>query len=212
MVSCAHDQQLVSISIQPNDEIFGSGDIPVPLDAGLSVQLRALGTYIHPPVTKDITNQVTWATDDPQMVTVNSTGLITATGGACGKTLITATVNTNSSAGNRTSSGAIVTATMTAEVVCFSSSGGGAGPFILQVFVSGTGSVSSSPAGINSCTGTTGTCSALFNSGTSIALTAAPIAPATTVVWGPGCTPNSANPLVCDLTLGANTQITATFQ
>ena len=24
------------------------------------MQLRALGTYIHPPVTKDITNQVTW--------------------------------------------------------------------------------------------------------------------------------------------------------
>src|SRR5579864_1127445 len=93
-LSCAHDQQLVGITIQPDTETFGASNIPVPDDAGSSVQLRALGHYIHPPVTKDITNEVVWGSDDPQMVIVNSTGLVTATGGACGTTLISATVTT----------------------------------------------------------------------------------------------------------------------
>jgi hypothetical protein len=117
--SCGHDQQLVSISIQPETETFGAANIPVSADAGLNVQLKAMGTYIHPPVTKDITNQVTWFSNTPQMVTVSSTGLITATGNACGGTLISATVTTNNSAGNLPSKGALVTSVMTANVVCF---------------------------------------------------------------------------------------------
>jgi hypothetical protein len=116
--SCGHDQQLVSITIQPATETFGATNIPVFADAGLSVQLKALGHYIHPPVTKDITSQVTWDSNDIQMVTVNSTGLITATGKTCGGTLISATVNTNSSVGNLHSAGAIVTSFMQANVVC----------------------------------------------------------------------------------------------
>jgi hypothetical protein len=116
---CGHDQQLVSIAIQPDTETFGATNIPVSADAGLNVQLKALGTYVHPPVTKDITSQVTWASNTEQMVTVNSAGVITATGEACGSALISATVTTNSSAGNLSSSGAIVTGSMTASVVCF---------------------------------------------------------------------------------------------
>jgi len=76
--SCGHGQQLVSIGIQPAIETFGAANIPVIDNAGAAVQLRALGTYIHPPVTKDITNQVTWASNDTQMFTVSSTGLYTA--------------------------------------------------------------------------------------------------------------------------------------
>jgi hypothetical protein len=117
--SCGHDQQLVSISIDPATQTFGAANIPVSADAGLNVQLRALGSYIHPPVTKDITNQVIWASNTPQMVTVNSTGVLTATGLACGNALVSATVKTNSSAGGLSSSGAIVTGSMTANVVCF---------------------------------------------------------------------------------------------
>ncbi len=120
--SCGHPQQLVSIAIQPAVETFGSATTPVIDDSGLNVQLQALGSYIHPPVTKDITDQVTWASNTPQMVTVSSTGVITATGQACGGTLITATVTTNKSIGNITSSGAAVIGTMTANVVCFTSS------------------------------------------------------------------------------------------
>jgi hypothetical protein len=116
--SCGHDQQLVGIDIQPTTEVFGSPTTPVSADAGLNVQLRALGSFIHPPVTKDITNQVTWSSNTPQMVTVNSTGLITATGDACGGTIISATVTKNSSDGGISSAGAVVTGNMTASVVC----------------------------------------------------------------------------------------------
>src|SRR5690348_15202792 len=70
--SCGRDQQLVSIQIQPTTETFGDASTPVARDAGLQVQLRAMGSYIHPPVTKDITNQVTWTSNTPQMMTVDS--------------------------------------------------------------------------------------------------------------------------------------------
>jgi Bacterial Ig-like domain (group 2) len=120
LTSCAHEQQLVSISVQPQTETFGAANIPVSANAGATVQLRAIGNYIHPPVSKDITNQVVWSSNTPDMVTVDaSTGLITVTGQACGDTLISATVTTNHSIGNVGSSGAIVTGTMTASVVCF---------------------------------------------------------------------------------------------
>ena len=117
--SCGHEQELVSITIQPAVETYGATNIPVRDDTGPSVQLKALGNYIHPPVTKDITDQVTWASNTPQMVTVSSTGVITPTGEACGGALITATVTTNKSIGNISSSGAAVIGTMTANVVCF---------------------------------------------------------------------------------------------
>jgi hypothetical protein len=122
MPGCGHDQQLTDIAIQPAVETFGAANVPVIANAGSTVQLKALGSYIHPPVTKDITSQVTWASSDTQMVTVNSTGLLTATGLACGSTLVSATVNTNKSAGNISSSGAIVIGYMTANVVCFTGS------------------------------------------------------------------------------------------
>jgi hypothetical protein len=120
LASCGHEQQLVSISVQPQTEVFGAANIPVSANAGATVQLRAIGNYIHPPVSKDVTNQVVWSSNTPDMVTVDAaTGLITATGLACGDTLISATVTTNHSIGNVSSSGAIVTGTMTASVVCF---------------------------------------------------------------------------------------------
>ncbi len=121
---CGSSQQLVGITIEPSTETFGSASTPVQEDAGLNVQLRALGTYVHPPATKDITNQVTWVSNTPQMVTVTSTGLITATGQACGNTLISATVIKNSTDAGLSSPGAVVTGNMTANVTCFTGTGG----------------------------------------------------------------------------------------
>lgn len=118
MLSCGHDQQLVSITVVPAVENFGATNIPVPDDAGLNVQLRALGSYIHPPVTKDITSQVTWTSNTPQMVKVDANGVITATGLACGGTIISATIVTNHSDGAISSTGALVTGSMTANVIC----------------------------------------------------------------------------------------------
>src|SRR5579864_5198632 len=118
LLSCGHDPQLVSINVVPSVETFGAATIPVSQDAGLNVQLRALGSYIHPPVTKDITSQVTWTSNTPQMVTVDANGVITATGLACGGTIISATIVTNHSDAAISSTGALVTGSMTANVIC----------------------------------------------------------------------------------------------
>jgi hypothetical protein len=112
LAGCGHDQQLTSITVQPNTEDFGFPD------PSLHVQLRALGHYIHPPVTKDITDQVTWATNTPDVATVSATGLLAPGGFACGDAQITATVRTNHSTADRPSSGAIITGSMTATVEC----------------------------------------------------------------------------------------------
>jgi hypothetical protein len=174
---CGDPQTLQSITIQPGTETVGASNIPVSQDAGSQVQLRALGTYLHPPVTKDITNQVTWSSNTPQMFTVNSTGLLTATGLSCGGTLVSATVQTNSDPSGVSSSGAVVTGYMTANVTCFTSttSGGSTGPTVTVAFGgTGAGTVSSQPAGIN-CASTGGPCVGTFATGTTIVLTATPI-------------------------------------
>lgn len=206
--SCGRDQQLVSIQIQPAVENFGATNMPVPEDAGLQVQLRALGTYIHPPVTKDITDEVTWTSNTPQMVTTNSTGLITATGGTCGATLVSATVNTNTSDGGITSKGAVVTGYMTANVICYSGGGTGAGPALTLTFAgNGTGTVTSSPSGL-SCT-SPGPCVAEFVDGTGVTLTATPTGSSSSATWT-GCpVPTSTN--VCTFAIETNTTVTANF-
>ena len=160
--SCGRDQQLTSIQIQPITETFGNSSTPPSGDAGLQVQLRALGTYIHPPVTKDITNQVTWNSNTPQMMTVDANGLVTVTGVTCGSTLISATVNTGKSSGGISSSGALVTGYMTGNVICETGTGGGGGGSGASITVNflgtGTGTISSSPTGL-SCASSAGSCS-----------------------------------------------------
>jgi List-Bact-rpt repeat protein/Big-like domain-containing protein len=200
LTSCAHEQQLTSINLQPKTETFGAANIPVSADAGSSVQLRALGSYIHPPVTKDITNQVTWDSNTQDVVTVNSAGLLTATGLACGNALVSATVTTNKSIGNVSSTGAIVTGFMTANVVCFT----GAGPTLTVTFAgTGSGSITSSPAGLGCAT----TCSASFASGTAVTLTATPNG-STFGGWA-GC--DSVSGQQCTVNLNSNRTVTVTF-
>src|SRR3989442_7277872 len=119
-LSCAHDQQLVSITIQPDVATFGASNIPPIQDAGLSRQLRALGNYIHPPVTKDITDQVTWGSDTPDLVTVTSTGLIVVTSnGGGGGSLILATRKTKNNDRDASPARGIVTWVLTAKAPCF---------------------------------------------------------------------------------------------
>jgi len=196
--SCAHEQQLTSIAVQPIIQTFGAADIPVSADAGLNVQLRALGTFIHPPVTKDITDQVIWNSNTPDMVTVTPAGLLVVTGVACGSALVSATVTTNKSSGNLDSSGAIVTGNMTANVVCF-----GSGPTLTVNFAgTGSGTVTSSPSGLSCAT----TCSAHFTSGT-VTLTATPNG-STFGGWS-GC--DSISGQACTVDLTSDRTVTATF-
>src|SRR6266567_3051529 len=202
MLSCAHDQQLVGITIRPEVENFGSAD------PALNVQLRAIGNYIHPPVSKDITDQVTWASDTPNMVIVTSTGLLSPAGFACGNALVSATITTNHSVGNRSSSGAIISSSMTANVACLSTTG----PILTVTFPgTGTGNVTSSPAGLT-CPSTAGPCSQSFVSGIPIQLTATPTGSSVFVGWG-GCDSTSGPGLtMCNInSLTANRAVTATF-
>jgi hypothetical protein len=202
--SCGHSQQLVSIQIQPVTETIGTSTTPIIDATGAQVQLRALGSYIHPPVTKDVTTQATWFSNTPQMFSVNSTGLLTATGLACGATLVSATVNTNSSDGGISSSGAVVTGYMTAEVVCFT----GTGPTVTVDFAgTGSGTISSSPPGLG-CSSTAGSsCTGSFPTGSSVTLTA--VANGTFGGWA-GC--SIAAGTTCTLqNLTNNVTVTVTF-
>jgi hypothetical protein len=85
LTSCGTTPSLTSITISPSTMNFGG--------AGLTTQLTATGSYTHPghaAETKDITNQVTWASATPQCVTVNSTGLITSGGDVCSNIIVSA--------------------------------------------------------------------------------------------------------------------------
>jgi hypothetical protein len=207
--SCGHSQELVSIQIQPSVQTVGTSNTPVIEDAGAQVQLRALGTYIHPPVTKDITDQVTWASNTPQMFTVNSTGLLTATGESCGGTLVSATVTTNNTPDGLSSSGAIITGYMTANVTCFSGTGTGAGPALAVTFGgAGAGDISSSPGGL-SCASSAGVCTSQFPVGTVVTITATPSGSSTFGSWTGCSTAPNVNP--CMVTLETNTFLTVTF-
>jgi hypothetical protein len=204
--SCGNKQELTSISIQPGVETFGASNIPVVDDTGLNVQLRALGTYVHPPVTKDITDQVVWASNTPQMVTVTSTGLITVTGNSCGGTLISATVQTNADTGGLSASGAIVTGYMTANVVCFTGAGGGGEPTLTLGFAgTGTGTVTVSPSNF-SCATTDVSCITSFPSGTTVTVSATPVGSSSFGGFAGGCTGTT-----CTILLQSDTAVTATF-
>jgi len=201
-LSCSSGQQLVSINIQPATETFGSSTTPVNLDAGSSVQLRALGGYTHPPATKDVTDQVTWASNTPSLSTVSPTGLLVATGQACGNALISATVTRNTTDGGLTSPGALVTGYMTASVICFT----GGGPTVTADFAgTGTGTISSSPIGLGCAT----TCTATFALGTTVTITAAPTGLSTFGGWA-GCDTVS-GPVCVVRNLTNNITVTITF-
>lgn len=93
-LSCGHDQKLVSITVLPQG---------ASITGNPTVQFTALGHYIHPPVTKDITTQVIWKSDSPTIITFNFNpgdppGLATPTGLGCGTNLgISAKVYSNPS-------------------------------------------------------------------------------------------------------------------
>jgi hypothetical protein len=94
--SCGHDQKLVSIQVTPNPVVFEG--------VGAQIQFTALGTYIHPPETKDITNQVQWRIDVSYLATVNSSGVAIATS-VCGAGNVIASVYSDPS---NPSSGSVI--------------------------------------------------------------------------------------------------------
>lgn len=197
--SCAREQQLVGITIQPGTATFGAPD------PNAQIVFTALGSYIHPPETKDLTSQVTWKSDVPQLLDVNAGVVSPAVGGGCGIVDISASYTKGSSPGGNLIMGyATVTIQNPAIAAC---PGGSATQGSVIVTLSGAGTVVSVPAGIN-CPGTA--CGALFTTGSSVVLTATPGTGATSVTWG-NCT--AASNSTCSVTVAPTpTNVTATFQ
>jgi hypothetical protein len=185
--SCGHQEKLVAVTVQPSSFTF--------LTQAGSEQYTAIGTYIHPPATKDITKQVTWKVDDG-VVAINA-GLATPSPDlGCGGGTISATAGGSS---NVAIGYATVTVDNPADPLC-----PGGGKFAtLSVAVVGTvgGNVTSLPGGIN-CPGT---CIATFNTNASVLLTATPV----TVTWA-NCPQASANQCAVTLPVGGAAVI-ATF-
>lgn len=121
LTSCTSTPSLTSITVSPSAMNFGG--------AGLTTQLTAIGSYTHaghPAVTKDITNQVTWASSTPECVTVNSTGLITSGGNTCSNILITASAP---------GFNGDITGTMTVNVTQSSGGGGGTNSDVASISI-----------------------------------------------------------------------------
>ncbi|SRR5258708_3199636 len=83
--SCAFNQHLVSITVSPS----GSTITLTGIGQDLPTQFTALGNYIHPPETRDITTTAVWSTDTPSVIYMDTKipGLVHATGTACGSNL-----------------------------------------------------------------------------------------------------------------------------
>jgi hypothetical protein len=190
--SCGFNQHLVSINIPESGGTFGG------IGPGIYFDFTATGTYIHPPATKDITDQVTWRSDNPQVVQVSNAGVVSPNV-ACGLANISASFY--DSPNDVVSNSVPVTVDGPASSGCTPP---GPQP-ILTVTVEGTsGNVTSSPAGISCDNGSS--CSAPFTTGQTVTLTATPASGLET--WQ-GC--NQANGATCTVVLEISTTVTATF-
>src|ERR1700726_1729094 len=176
--SCGHDQKLVSLQVQPVSPGF---TFPVPT-AGATGQYTAIGTYIHPPATKDVTSQATWAVDDN--VVAISAGLVT-TNGNCGSANVSATMPEGTGGASNIVIGySFVTVNNPADPTC--PGGGTEATLGVQVLPTGDGTVTSLTGGISCPT----RCISAFPVGASVGLTATP-APTHSFVSWTGCTSSS---------------------
>ncbi|MFZ0419276.1 MAG: hypothetical protein WAM04_14350 [Candidatus Sulfotelmatobacter sp.] len=195
--SCGFNQHLVSISITPSAFTFGVAN------PNAVVGFGALGTYIHPPATKDVTSLVTWASDNPQVVQITSAGVASpASALTCGTANIGASFY--DSPNLVTSNIATITVDGPASLGCTP-----AGPEpILTVSFAGLGS--GTVTGSISCS-SPGSCSDQFPIGSTLTLAASPTTNSSFAGWS-GCTSTSGtNATVCTVNLQNNLTVTATF-
>jgi hypothetical protein len=191
--SCAFNQHLKSISVQPGAISFGA------VDPSIYGDLKAYGTYEHPPVTKDITSQVTWQSQLPLVAQVTASGVVSPNM-TCGISGVFATFQDGSNI--------VVSNTTTITVEGPASQGcpqGGAlSNLAVTIGAGGTGTITSSPAGISCGTN----CAAQFTTGTTVTLTAVPTSPSTSVTWL-NC--DTVSGTACTVFLQADRVVTATF-
>ncbi len=182
--SCGFNQHLVSIQVIPSGATFHF--------VGSQSRFTAMGTYEHPPATKDITDLVTWSVDSQNLVTITDVNLVTAVS-ICGTGNLYASYYDSP---NEVTGSAFLT-------------GGGAGTAtcdqgVLTVNVVGPGTVVDSTGVINCPI----TCSADYALGSTIGLTATPGAGATLTSWT-NCSETAGD--TCTVVLNVDTTVTATF-
>jgi hypothetical protein len=200
--SCGHSQKLVSLEIQPATFTFLE-----PYPTTVTEQYTAIGTYIQPPATMDVTNQATWKIDDG-IVTMKAPGLFTPSGPPqgsppntlppCGVGNISATVPEGTGGASNV---VIAYATVTVDNPTQSACPGGNTEGTLSVQIapaSNYGTVTSLSYGIN-CPSVT--CIVVVPVGASVALTATSNSGFSFASWT-GCTTTSgANGSVCAVTI-----------
>ena len=165
---------------------------------GETAQFIATGTYTAAPTTVDITDLVTWAATDPAIATINSSGLTTAV--SCG--VQSCISNITASVTDPVSGFIVGTSNITVEP-----NGGGSTLPSLSVYLvgAGTGTVVSSPAGIN-CSGSGQGCTAYFPKGSTVTLTASP----STGGWSSNCNPDGPG-TSCSVIMSTNQTVGAIF-
>ena len=183
--SCGHNQHLTSIQVTPSGATFNS--------VGSSIRFKALGSYDHPPETKDITGLVQWSVDSQNFVSITDTNLVTAIS-ICGSGNLTASFYDSP---NYVSGSAFLTGGGSGTAACNQA--------VLTVNIAGSGSVTDS-TGVIKCPGT---CSANYALGSTIGLTATPGSGATQTNWT-NCSSFTGN--TCTVVLNFDTTVTATFQ
>jgi hypothetical protein len=203
--SCARNQQLEGITINPSSYTYFS---PAPSGATQTpIPLTAYGSYIHPPENKVITTQVTWATDNPVVADVNSSGQLTD-GVGCGVANISATLFTD----NGNTNGNAVVGFMTVTVEGPASEGCPTTTATNNLSVNVTtgaadGVIASSPAGINCGS----VCAAAFPSSSSVSLAATPNSGKSFLGWS-GCQSVTGNDgLTCNVTMTGDITVSASF-
>lgn len=98
IASCS-SPSLTSITISPatftTTLVLTASGAPAPPSGQVWTQYTATGSYTHPghpAMTKDLTNQVTWMSFTPLLVTINSSGVATVAGNGTGFTQIAASM------------------------------------------------------------------------------------------------------------------------
>lgn len=191
---CARSQKLTAINVQPGNGTFPKGD------PTLFINYKAYGTYIHPPQTLDVTNQASWQTDNPLLLTVTAGKVAPTTG--CGVGQIFATIHDSSN--DIVSNMVTITVEGPASQGCPTNTQ----TFNLTVDVSAgaaDGTITSSPAGINCGT----TCGAPFPAGSSVSLNPTPTTGHAFLGWTSGCT--SINVNTCNVTMNSDVTVIGSF-
>ena len=194
--SCAHNTHLVGINIQPGNGTFAA------VDRSAFFLYRAYGTYIHPPKTVDITNQVTWQSDNPLVAQFTSPGVVSPNT-SCGVAQIYATMH--DSPNDIVSNEVSITVDGPASSGCPTSSA----TSVLAVSLTNLadGVVTSSPPGII-CGGAASQCTWPFQTGSTVSLTAAPTTPHSFLGWT-GCDTQSG--MNCIVVLNGDRVVSGSF-